>query len=165
MSAEVLTTISPTTNEGILTRNGATTQELEQIANVAAEKFKTWSKTTLSERQQIVKKALEILNSKQEEYAKELTEQMGRPIAYSAKEVATAVRRGEYLVKISGEALADTPGEAEAGFTRFIRKAPVGPVLILFAWNVRALAFPSIFTSQLANLDVDSIPTSSLSTP
>lgn len=60
---------------------------------------------------------------------------MGRPIAYTAKEVTTAVMRGEYLLKISEDALKDTDGEAEKGFNRFIRKIPVGPVLILFAWN------------------------------
>lgn len=41
------------------------------------------------------------------------------------------------MVKISEEALKDTEGEAEKGFKRFIRKVPVGPVLVIFAWNVR----------------------------
>ena len=39
-------------------------------------------------------------------------------------------------MKISDEALADTDGEAEQGFKRYIKKVPVGPVLVLFAWNV-----------------------------
>lgn len=68
---------------------------------------------------------------------KEITEQMGRPIAYTAKEVTTAVMRGEYLLKISEDTLKDTPGEAEKGFKRYIKKVPLGPVLILFPWNVR----------------------------
>lgn len=135
MSTEVLTTISPLTNKGILTRNGVTAPELEKIAETAVETFKTWSKTSFSERQNIVKKALEILSSKQDEYGRELTEQMGRPIVYTPKEVATAVKRGEHLLKIAEDALADTPGEQEAGHRRFIRKMPIGPVLILFAWN------------------------------
>jgi acyl-CoA reductase-like NAD-dependent aldehyde dehydrogenase len=62
---------------------------------------------------------------------------MGRPIAYTAKEVTTAVMRGEYLLKISDETLKDTPGEVEKGFKRYIKKVPLGPVLILFPWNVR----------------------------
>ncbi|ELR09816.1 hypothetical protein GMDG_04299 [Pseudogymnoascus destructans 20631-21] len=135
MSAETLTTISPTTNKGILTRTGATPADLEKIVDVSAERFKTWSKTPFSERQAIVKKALEILVSKKDEYAKELTEQMGRPIAYTGVEVTTAAKRGDYLLKISESALEDTPGEAEKGFTRYIKKVPIGPVLILFAWN------------------------------
>ena len=151
MSTEVLTTISPITNEGIVTRNGATVEQLSQMADVATTTFKTWSKTTLNDRQLIVKKALEILNEKQNDYATEVTEQMGRPIAYTAKGVATAVKRGEDLVKISEDALADTPGKEEKGFRRRIKKCAVGPVLILFPWNVsqfspRPLRAP---TSQL----------------
>jgi acyl-CoA reductase-like NAD-dependent aldehyde dehydrogenase len=66
----------------------------------------------------------------------ELTVQMGRPIAYTAKEVTTAIKRAEYLLKVSDEVLKDTDGEDEQGFKRFIRKVPVGPTLIIFAWNV-----------------------------
>lgn len=141
MSVETINTISPITNKSIVTRSGVTTQELELLPKVATDAFLSFSKTSLQERQAIVKKALEILNSKQDELAKELTGQMGRPIAYTAKEITTAVKRGEYLLKISEDALKDTDGEPEAGFKRFIRKVPIGPVLILFAWNVRRLAF------------------------
>jgi hypothetical protein len=109
---------------------------LKLLPEVATEAFQSFRKTSLADRQAIVKKALKILGEKQDVLAKELTEQMGRPIAYTAKEVTTAVMRGEYLLKISGEVLKDTDGEAEKGFKRFIRKVPVGPVLILFAWNV-----------------------------
>ena len=73
---------------------------------------------------------------KQDELAKELTEQMGRPISYTAKEVQTAVLRGQYMLKVSEQSLKDTPGEPEKGFKRWIRKEPLGPVLVLFAWNV-----------------------------
>jgi acyl-CoA reductase-like NAD-dependent aldehyde dehydrogenase len=76
------------------------------------------------------------LNERQDALGKELTEQMGRPITYTPKEVTTAVARGEYMVKISEEALKETEGEAEKGFKRYIKKVPVGPVLILFPWNV-----------------------------
>jgi len=38
-------------------------------------------------------------------------------------------------LKISSDALKDTPGEPEKGFKRYIRKVPLGPVLVLFAWN------------------------------
>lgn len=135
MSAEVLTTISPTTNEGILTRNGISTVELELLPKVATEAFKSWRTTPLPDRQIIVKKALKLLADKTDELALELTVQMGRPIAYTGKEVNTALKRAEYLLKVSDEALKDTDGEAEKGFKRFIRKTPVGPVLIIFAWN------------------------------
>ncbi|OCK82405.1 betaine aldehyde dehydrogenase 2 [Lepidopterella palustris CBS 459.81] len=135
MSVETLTTISPITNEAILTRNGLTAGDIESLPATATKAFESYRRTTLSERQKIVKKALELLKDKQDELAKEITEQMGRPIAYTAKEVTTAVARGEYLLRISEEALSDTDGEAERGFKRYIKKVPVGPVLIIFPWN------------------------------
>lgn len=136
MSVEVLKTISPNTNEAIITRNGISAQELEQLPKTATEAFKTWSKTTLADRQVIVQKAIKWLDEHTDELALELTTQMGRPIAYTGKEVSTAIKRVEYLLKISEDALKDTDGEAEKGFKRFIRKVPVGPALIIFAWNV-----------------------------
>lgn len=136
MAAENLTTISPTTNQPIIQRTGPTDEELAQLPKTAKKAFLSFSKTSLSDRQKIVKKALQILNDRQDELAKELTEQMGRPIAYTAKEITTAVLRGEYMLKISEDALKDTPGEAQDGFKRWIKKAPLGPVLVLFAWNV-----------------------------
>lgn len=135
MSVEKLVTISPSTNKPILERNGLTEQDLVLLPETATRAFKSFRETTLSERQAIVKKALKLLDDKKDELAKELTEQMGRPISYTGGEVATAVKRGEYLLKISEETLSDTPGEAEAGFKRWIKKVPVGPTLILFAWN------------------------------
>ncbi|KAF1810429.1 putative succinate-semialdehyde dehydrogenase [Eremomyces bilateralis CBS 781.70] len=135
MAAETLTTISPITNKPIITRTGVTNDELSAIVDRSQKAFESFRNTSLEHRQTIVKKALSLLNDKQDELAKELTEQMGRPIAYTAKEITTAVARAQYLLKISSATLTDTPGEPEPGFKRFIRKLPVGPVLVLFAWN------------------------------
>ncbi|KAI9893182.1 MAG: hypothetical protein M1814_000730 [Vezdaea aestivalis] len=135
MSVEIITTISPTTNEPILTRQGLSDADLVQLPESATKAFDAFKRKRLSERQDIVRKALKLLNDSKDELAKEITEQMGRPISYTAKEVSTAVARGEYLLKISSEVLKDTDGETEKGFARYIRKEPIGPVLIIFAWN------------------------------
>lgn len=137
MSLEKITTISPITNKPVLTRNGLSDADLQSLPETAVAAFESYRRTSLTERQDIVKKALKLLNDRQDVLGKEITEQMGRPIAYTAKEVTTAVMRGEYLLKISEDTLKDTPGEAEKGFKRYIKKVPLGPVLILFPWNVR----------------------------
>src|SRR5579871_3405448 len=137
MSVEKIVTISPSTNKAILERNGLTEDDLITLPSTATEAFKSFRQTSLAYRQTIVKNALKGLEKKKDELAKELTEQMGRPIAYTAKEITTAVARAEYLLKISDDALKDTDGEPEKGFKRYIKKFPIGPVLILFAWNVR----------------------------
>ncbi|KAG6221891.1 hypothetical protein E4U24_006278 [Claviceps purpurea] len=135
MSVETITTISPNTNEPILIRHGSSAADLQLLPKVATEAFHKFRKTTLRERQDIVKRFLKELASHEAELAEELTAQMGRPIAFTGKEITTAIRRAEYLLKISDDALRDTDGEAEKGFKRFIRKVPIGPVLVIFAWN------------------------------
>lgn len=136
MSLEIITTISPTTNKPILTRNGLSQSELDKLPITATEAFSRYRNTMLSERQEIVRKALQIMEKEKDVLARELTEQMGRPIAYTGKEISTAVARGEYLTKISNDALKITQGEPENGFKRYIKKEPIGVVLIIFAWNV-----------------------------
>lgn len=136
MANEVITTISPTTNTPILTRNGLPDSDIALLPAAATQAFNEYRHTSLKQRKDIVAKALKLLLDRHNVLARELAEQMGRPIAYGAKEIMTAVARGEYLLKISDEALGNTEGEPENGFKRYIRKLPVGPVLILFAWNV-----------------------------
>ena len=133
--AEEITTISPSTNKAILTRHGLLPHELDKLLAEATSAFNQYRTVPLRERQAIASKAIDLLEKKQNLLAREITEQMGRPIAYTAKEVTTAVARARYLIRISSEALADTDGEPEPGFKRFIRKEPIGPVLVVFAWN------------------------------
>lgn len=155
MSVEVLTTVSPVTNQPILTRNGLSDSEVALLPVFATQAFNEYRLTSLEQRQAIVKNALHLLNDRRDVLARELTEQMGRPIAYTAQEITTAVARGEYLLKISDEALRDTDGEPEKGFKRYIRKAPLGPVLIIFAWNYPYLILiNSLITALLAGNSV-----------
>jgi len=134
-----ITTISPTTNLPVLTRPSLSQSDLSLLPRTSTQAFNSYRLSILSERQTIVKRALELILEKQNVLAHELMEQMGRPIAYVKTEITTAVKRGEYLLRISGEVLKDTDGEPEKGFKRYIRKEPVGPVLVLFAWNVSLL--------------------------
>lgn len=136
MAVETITTISPTTNRPVVERKGLSDVELKALTRASQDAFASWRRTSLSERQTIVRKALDLLSERKDELARELTEQMGRPIAYTGVEITTAVKRGQHLLKISDEALSDTPGEPESGFKRYIKKTPIGPVLILFPWNV-----------------------------
>lgn len=149
MSTEVITTISPSTNTPILTRNGLADSEIALLPATATQSFNEYRLTPLEQRKAIVAKALKLLTARQDVLAKELAEQMGRPIAYGTKEITTAVARAEYLLKIGDEALRDTAGEPETGFKRYIRKLPIGPVLILFAWNVSGPLLMPLLEAQL----------------
>ena len=137
MSTETITTISPSTNKPILTRNGLSPEDMLAVGSKAQAAFKAFRKShpTLASRQAIVEKALAAISSRTDELAAEITTQMGRPIAYTGKEISTALLRANYMLRISSDALAPTPGDAESGFKRYIERLPVGVVLVIFAWN------------------------------
>jgi acyl-CoA reductase-like NAD-dependent aldehyde dehydrogenase len=161
-TVQQLSTISPTTNKSIISRDEPSDAELKALPERSAAAFSSWSKTDLSERQKIVKKAVELLLERQDELAQELTEQMGRPIAYAPIEIKTAAKRAEYMLKISEESLKDTQGDQEQGFTRYIKKVPVGPVLVIFAWNVsRPYVYKRLHCSRCSSIHISSWSTPS----
>ncbi|RMZ90287.1 hypothetical protein DV736_g2468, partial [Chaetothyriales sp. CBS 134916] len=137
MATETITTISPSTNTPILTRHGLSPSAVLAVGATASAAFKSFqsSHPTLESRQSIVRRALDIMKSKSAELGAELTAQMGRPRRYVGTELATAIKRAEYMLSISSTALADSPGENEPGFRRYIQRRPVGVVLVIFAWN------------------------------
>lgn len=140
MSAEVITTTSPATNAPVTTRQSVSQDELDQIPKAAQAAFRSFSQSTnLEQRQELVTRAMDILEAKKDVLAREITEQMGRPISYSPVEVMTAIKRVRLLNRVSSSVLGEegvVPGEEEAGFRRFIKRRPVGVSLIIFAWNV-----------------------------
>jgi acyl-CoA reductase-like NAD-dependent aldehyde dehydrogenase len=61
--------------------------------------------------------------------------QMGRPIRYGAGEVRGFEERARYMIAVAPEMLHDIDVGPKEGFTRFIRREPLGVVLNLPAWN------------------------------
>jgi Aldehyde dehydrogenase family len=83
---EEITTISPSSDKPILTRYGLSQDALDTLVVNAQAAFTSYKEShpTLISRQDIVAKALAALNVEQDALSKELTEQMGRPIAVSS---------------------------------------------------------------------------------
>ncbi|PYH47172.1 Aldedh-domain-containing protein [Aspergillus saccharolyticus JOP 1030-1] len=128
-------TLSPSTNKVIFEHPGTSVEDAQKVFQASQEAFKTYKKTTLAQRKEIVLKALDLIAADRDTLAAELTTQMGRPIAYSGKEIDTFHKRADYLLGIVDESLKNLTGTPENGFRRFIKKEPVGPTLISTAWN------------------------------
>jgi acyl-CoA reductase-like NAD-dependent aldehyde dehydrogenase len=60
---------------------------------------------------------------------------MGRPIRHTPGEVDGFEKRARYMISIAEEALADVVLPAIEGYTRFIKRTPVGVVLVVAPWN------------------------------
>jgi acyl-CoA reductase-like NAD-dependent aldehyde dehydrogenase len=62
---------------------------------------------------------------------------MGRPAAQNMGEVRGLLQRARHMLAIAPAALADVPlTDTDApGFRRFIRRAPLGVVLVIAPWK------------------------------
>jgi acyl-CoA reductase-like NAD-dependent aldehyde dehydrogenase len=67
---------------------------------------------------------------------RDLTRQMGRPIRYTPGEIAGGLaERTRRMVELAPAALADVAASDKPGFTRFVRKEPLGVVFVVAPWN------------------------------
>ena len=64
-----------------------------------------------------------------------ITHQIGRPISQSPGEVRGFEERARYMIEVAPDALADVDAGPRAGFTRFVRREPLGVVFIIAPWN------------------------------
>jgi acyl-CoA reductase-like NAD-dependent aldehyde dehydrogenase len=71
-----------------------------------------------------------------DQLATELTWQMGRPIAHTPLEIHRGFQeRARYMIDIAEGTLADIAADPKDGFRRFIRREPLGVVLVIAPWN------------------------------
>lgn len=94
-----------------------------------------WKHTPVAERVRLARAAITAFAGRGDGIAEELTWMMGRPIRYTPGEVRGFVERASYMADIAEEALADLPLPDKPGFTRFIRREPLGLVFVIAPWN------------------------------
>ena len=128
--------ISPVDNSIYLERELANNQSIEKTLSTAKSAQKGWKETSIAQRAQVCKKVLEYFLANAEAMAEELSWQMGRPIRYTPFEITKGFKeRAEYMIKIAEKSLADVYPESIDGFQRFIKRDPLGTVLVLAPWN------------------------------
>lgn len=139
--ATTLTTISPIDGSPLLTRPyPPSTAHLDALVQQAHDVHRQWRKVPLKDRIRAVHNAVDHLASRALDLGPELTAQMGRPRRYTPAEFATFKDRATWFLDHADKALADEnvdEGRPE-GFTRIIRRAPLGVCLLVGAWNVRS---------------------------
>jgi acyl-CoA reductase-like NAD-dependent aldehyde dehydrogenase len=119
----------------------ASPSDIDALLDRAVRAQRAWKTVPLPERAAICRRAADAMVARADQLATELTWQMGRPISQSPFEVRRGFReRAAYMIDIADDALADVGLEPKAGFHRFIRREPVGVVLVLAPWNYPYLA-------------------------
>ncbi len=128
-------TITPIDNSVYVERPYASPAEIAATLARAAAAQREWRRVPVAERARILGAAVDKFLAEKDRHAEEITRQMGRPIAQSPGEMRGFEERARYMIGIAPEALADTPFTDKPGFTRFLRREPLGIVFIVAPWN------------------------------
>ena len=116
-------------------RETANADAIQQALSAAATAQQLWKNTPIAERQALCSKAVDAFVARKAEIAEELTWQMGRPISQAPGEVGGFEERARHMIAIAAEALADLRPEPKDGFTRYIKRDPLGVVFVIAPWN------------------------------
>src|SRR5207302_7557268 len=132
MAARVQTTLSPIDNSVYVERPLAANADIDAALAKAVTAQAQWKQVPMAERAAIVRRMVEWCVARADQLGEELTRQMGRPIAYTPNEIRRGFQeRALHMCAIAEGALADIAVERKDGFDRFIRREPLGVVLVL----------------------------------
>jgi acyl-CoA reductase-like NAD-dependent aldehyde dehydrogenase len=131
----IIQCISPVDGNVYVDRETASAGQIKEALSAAVAAQKIWKNTPIAERQALCSKAVDAFVARKAEIAEELTWQMGRPISQAPGEVAGFEERARHMIEIADSALADLKPTEKDGFTRFIRREPLGVVFVVAPWN------------------------------
>jgi acyl-CoA reductase-like NAD-dependent aldehyde dehydrogenase len=132
---ELQRTISPVDGRVYVERPYATHDEVENALAAATQAQAAWKRVPVTERARICHAFANAFERHGDAIASELSWQMGRPISVAPGEVRGTLERARYMIDAAESALRDIDVGPKAGFTRFIRREPLGVVLTIAAWN------------------------------
>ena len=128
-------TITPVDGSVYLTRKLASGAAIEGALARAAKAQKSWKQVAVAERAAICRRMAEWCVARADELASELSWQMGRPVSQTPGELRRGFHeRALYMCSQAESALADLQVEPKPGFQRFIRREPLG-VVVVAPWN------------------------------
>jgi acyl-CoA reductase-like NAD-dependent aldehyde dehydrogenase len=128
-------TLSPVDGRVYVEKPHATDEQVAKALQAARAAQARWRHVPLAERIAVVNRFIDAFVAKKDAIAEELTWQMGRPLGQSPGEVRGFEERARYMAGIAPEALADIDAGPKENFRRFIRREPLGVVLVLAPWN------------------------------
>jgi acyl-CoA reductase-like NAD-dependent aldehyde dehydrogenase len=132
---KMLKTVSPVDGREFVTRPLATAAEIEAALAAARKAKEGWRRTPLAERIAALTRMVDAMVAGKDAIAEELTWQMGRPVSQTPGEMRGFEERARHMLAVAPEALGDIAPAAKPGFTRFIRRDPLGLVFVVAPWN------------------------------
>jgi len=148
-------TISPIDGSIYVEKPYSTEKEVGSTFENAKKSQSLWRQVKIEDRAEICLKAVELMLEQKQEIAEEITWQMGRPIQYSAGEIAGFAERAEFMVATAFDKLQPIMCSPQAGFNRYIQRDPIGCLFSIAPWNYPYLtAVNSIIPALMAGNSV-----------
>ncbi|WP_329330173.1 NADP-dependent succinic semialdehyde dehydrogenase [Streptomyces luteogriseus] len=135
-----IATVNPANGETLKTYEAMDEQEIERRLQLAEATFRTYRTTTFDERARLLHRAADLLEEDQQDIARVMTTEVGKPIQQARAEAAKCAKAMRWYADHAEELLADEePADSDvkdSGASRVrVRYRPLGPVLAVMPWN------------------------------
>src|SRR3954454_19337257 len=159
--SNTIETINPATGKVIGSYNNMSIEEINQKTKNARNSFDDWKKLDISERCTYMRRLGRVMKKNKDEYAKLITEEMGKPIRQSIAEIEKCVWVCDYYSEHAESFLRDEliPTEFRKSFVSF---EPLGVVAGIMPWNfpfwqVMRYAVPALIAGNVGILKHSSV--------
>lgn len=130
----VIASINPYTGRSIRRFTAFSASKVERILAQAHKAAATWRTTPFAERAQVLHRAAALLRERQDELARLMAIEMGKPVRDGRAEAQKCAACCDYYADNAEQFLADEIIQTDAGRS-FLSYAPLGVVLAIMPWN------------------------------
>ena len=127
--------INPATGESEVPHPLASAEDVESALSSATEAFRTWRRTSIAERQDLLRRVADLHEERASELAAVMAREMGKPVRSGRGEIGLCAEIYRYYADHAEEFLADEVLPQQDGSTARLRTAPLGPLLGIMPWN------------------------------
>jgi succinate-semialdehyde dehydrogenase/glutarate-semialdehyde dehydrogenase len=154
-------TVNPSTGKVIAAYDNISPEEVSQKVKSARDAFAKWKKLDLAERAEYMRRLGRVMRKNREEYARLVTEEMGKPVRQSLAEIEKCAWVCDYYAERAEVFLRDEiiPTEFRKSFVSF---EPLGVVACIMPWNfpfwqVMRFAVPALTAGNVGVLKHSSV--------
>jgi len=133
-AAHRLETINPATGEPGKSYDPHSVDDAHEAARAAQAAFLEWRRTGFPARSAILHEAASILRARKDEFARLMTEEMGKTLDDGRSEVEKCAFHCDWFADHAAAYLADQPADIGGG-EAFVTFNPIGIVLAVMPWN------------------------------
>ncbi|MEU9090954.1 NADP-dependent succinic semialdehyde dehydrogenase [Streptomyces sp. NPDC048428] len=135
-----IATVNPANGETLRTFDALGADEIERRLAAADAAFREYRTTGFGERSRLLNRAADLLDEDQQDIARTMTLEMGKPVKASRAEAAKCAKAMRWYAAHAEELLADehpSPADVEdSGASRaYVHYRPLGTVLAVMPWN------------------------------